>query len=95
VEFEKLDVTADPGFVLQAYSTDPGSLSHDALSLLTSWAATLDQEQALPTAAEPTTPRCQTDAEPDPRKRNGGDAAGNEKSPPGIGPYRDPRGRRD
>jgi hypothetical protein len=40
--------------VLQAYSADPGSPSHDALSLLASWAATLDQEQALPTAAETT-----------------------------------------
>ena len=52
--FERLDVTADPGLVLQAYSADPGSPSHDALSLLASWAATLDQEQALPTAAETT-----------------------------------------
>jgi transcriptional regulator with XRE-family HTH domain len=50
LEFEKLDVTADPGLVLQAYSAEPGSPSHDALSLLASWAATLDQEQALPTA---------------------------------------------
>jgi transcriptional regulator with XRE-family HTH domain len=48
--FERLDVTADPGLILQAYSADPGSPSHDALSLLASWAATLDHEQALPTA---------------------------------------------
>jgi hypothetical protein len=47
---EKLDVTADPGMVLLAYSAEPGSPSHDALSLLASWAATLDREQALPTA---------------------------------------------
>jgi hypothetical protein len=47
--FERLDVTADPGLILQAYSADPGSPSHDALSLLASWAATLDHEQALPT----------------------------------------------
>jgi transcriptional regulator with XRE-family HTH domain len=53
---EKLDVTADPGLVLLAYSADPGSPSHDALSLLASWAATLDQEQALPTADPATIP---------------------------------------
>jgi transcriptional regulator with XRE-family HTH domain len=56
LEFEKLDVAADPGLVLQAYSADPGSPSHDALSLLASWAATLDQEKALPTAERTTTP---------------------------------------
>jgi transcriptional regulator with XRE-family HTH domain len=56
LEFEKLDVTADPGLVLQAYSAEPGSPSHDALSLLASWAATLDQEKALPTAERTTTP---------------------------------------
>jgi transcriptional regulator with XRE-family HTH domain len=49
LEFEKLDVTADPGLVLQAYIAEAGSPSHDALSLLASWAATLDQENALPT----------------------------------------------
>ncbi|MDX6230708.1 MAG: hypothetical protein QOI76_4098 [Frankiales bacterium] len=56
LEFEKLDVGADPGLVLQAYSAEPGSPSHDALSLLASWAATLDKEKALPTAERTTTP---------------------------------------
>jgi transcriptional regulator with XRE-family HTH domain len=56
LEFERLDVTADPGLILQAFSAEPGSPSHDGLSLLASWAATLDREQALPTAAETTTP---------------------------------------
>jgi transcriptional regulator with XRE-family HTH domain len=56
LELEKLDVTADPGLVLQAYSAEPGSPSHDALSLLASWAATLDQEKAPPTAERATTP---------------------------------------
>ncbi|HEY2197500.1 MAG TPA: helix-turn-helix transcriptional regulator [Mycobacterium sp.] len=56
LEFERLDVTADPGLVLQAYSADPGSSSHDALSLLASWAATRDQENALPTAERTTPP---------------------------------------
>ncbi len=53
LEFEKLDVTADPGLVVQAYSAEPDSPSHDALSLLASWAATLDQEQVAP--LDPTT----------------------------------------
>jgi hypothetical protein len=47
--FERLDVTADPGLVLQAYIAEPGSSSHDALRVLASWAATLDQEKAFPT----------------------------------------------
>jgi transcriptional regulator with XRE-family HTH domain len=54
--FERLDVTADAGLILQAFSAEPGSPSHDALSLLASWAVTLDQEQALPTADQTTTP---------------------------------------
>jgi transcriptional regulator with XRE-family HTH domain len=54
--FEAMDVTADPGLVLLAYTAEPGSPSHDALSLLASWAATLDQEPARPTADETTTP---------------------------------------
>ena len=52
LEFEKLDVAADPGLVLQAYSAEPGSASHDALSLLASWAATLEVERTL-AVAEP------------------------------------------
>jgi transcriptional regulator with XRE-family HTH domain len=55
--FERHDVTADPGLVLQAYSAKPDSPSHDALSLLASWAATLDQEITLPGAARTTTHR--------------------------------------
>jgi transcriptional regulator with XRE-family HTH domain len=54
--FETMDIVADPGLSLMAYSTEPGSPSHDALSLLASWAATLDQEQALSTADETPTP---------------------------------------
>ena len=56
LDLEKLDITADPGLVLLAYSAEPGSPSHDALSLLATWAATLDQEQALPTADQTTIP---------------------------------------
>ena len=38
--FEMLELAADPGLNLLAYSAEPGSTSQDALSLLGSWAAT-------------------------------------------------------
>lgn len=38
--FEALDLTADPGLTIIAYSAEPGSPSQDALELLASWAAT-------------------------------------------------------
>jgi transcriptional regulator with XRE-family HTH domain len=40
--FEMLELAADPGLHLLAYSAEPGSTSHDALNLLGSWAATVD-----------------------------------------------------
>jgi hypothetical protein len=45
--FEAMELPADPGSSLVAYSAEAGSASQDALSLLASWAAALDQlEQA-------------------------------------------------
>jgi transcriptional regulator with XRE-family HTH domain len=41
--FEALALPADPGVTLIVYGAEPGSPSHDALRLLASWAATLDQ----------------------------------------------------
>ena len=41
--FEALDLPADPGLSLVVYTADLASPSHDALNLLASWAATLDQ----------------------------------------------------
>jgi transcriptional regulator with XRE-family HTH domain len=38
--YESMDLPADPGLTLQAYSAEPGSPSADALGLLASWAAT-------------------------------------------------------
>jgi len=38
--FEALDLTADPGLRLLAYTAEPGSPSRDALRLLASWTAT-------------------------------------------------------
>jgi len=38
--FEAMDLTSDPGLQLLAFSAAPGSLTHDGLQLLASWAAT-------------------------------------------------------
>jgi transcriptional regulator with XRE-family HTH domain len=47
LSFEALDVAADEGLRISVYTAEPGSPSHDALSLLASWAATVGQtEQA-------------------------------------------------
>lgn len=47
--YESLEVTADQGLRLNAYSAEPGSPSQDALNLLASWAATLDQHNQAET----------------------------------------------
>jgi transcriptional regulator with XRE-family HTH domain len=41
--YEALDLAADAGLRISAYSAEPGTPSDDALRLLASWAATLDQ----------------------------------------------------
>jgi len=41
--YEALEFPSDPGLTLVAYTAEPGTPSHDALSMLASWAATLDQ----------------------------------------------------
>jgi transcriptional regulator with XRE-family HTH domain len=43
--FEAMDLPADPGLSIVAYSAEPGSSSEDALRLLASWSATLDQTE--------------------------------------------------
>ena len=43
--YESMDLTADEGLVLTAYSPEPGTPSHDAIELLTSWVATEHQRQ--------------------------------------------------
>jgi transcriptional regulator with XRE-family HTH domain len=43
--FESLELTADQSLRLNAYSAEPGSPSQDALNLLASWAATIDQPE--------------------------------------------------
>jgi transcriptional regulator with XRE-family HTH domain len=43
--FEALDLPADAGLRISAYTAEPGSTSEDALRLLATWAATLDQAE--------------------------------------------------
>lgn len=57
--FEAMPLPADPGLTLTAFSADPGTAAHDALNLLASWAATLQQTEhsdgtdTTPTADDP------------------------------------------
>ncbi|MCW2804026.1 MAG: binding protein with helix-turn-helix domain [Propionibacteriaceae bacterium] len=44
--FEAMDLPADPGLSLVVYTAAPGSASADGLTLLASWAATLDRADA-------------------------------------------------
>jgi hypothetical protein len=41
-----MELPADPGLTMHVYSAEPASPSADALDLLASWAATLDQTAA-------------------------------------------------
>ena len=45
LSFDAMDLPADPGQSVVVYSAEPGSASEDALSLLASWSATLDQTE--------------------------------------------------
>ncbi|HTJ72009.1 MAG TPA: helix-turn-helix transcriptional regulator [Actinospica sp.] len=46
--YDAMELPADPGLTLIAYSAEPGSASQDALDLLASWAATLEAEAGHP-----------------------------------------------
>ncbi len=46
--FDAMDLPADPGLTLTAYSAEPGSPSEDGLRLLASWAATVAVDPARP-----------------------------------------------
>jgi MmyB-like transcription regulator ligand binding domain len=51
LDYNALDLPADPGQVIVAYTAKPDSPSHDALTLLASWAASSAETDAN-TAAE-------------------------------------------
>jgi len=44
--FEAMELVADPGLTMFVYTAEPGSKSEEALHLLGSWTATLDEEEA-------------------------------------------------
>jgi transcriptional regulator with XRE-family HTH domain len=50
--FEAMELPADPGLSLIVYGAEPGSTSEDALRLLASWAATLDQAETSSTTQQ-------------------------------------------
>ncbi len=52
LSYEAMELSADTGLTMFAYSTEPGSRSDEGLNLLASWAATLDQEETA-RATEP------------------------------------------
>jgi hypothetical protein len=41
--YNRMELSADPGLMIIAYTAEPGSKSAEALSLLGSWAATVEQ----------------------------------------------------
>jgi transcriptional regulator with XRE-family HTH domain len=50
LSFEELPLPADTDLTMTAYTAEPGSTSHDGLSLLASWAATLNRTDPAETA---------------------------------------------
>ena len=52
LSFESLELAADTGLTISAYSAEPGSPSEDALNLLASWAATIDREEQVSQTAD-------------------------------------------
>ena len=50
LSFETLQLTADKGLTIAAYTAEPGSKSEEALHLLASWTATLEHAKTAPTA---------------------------------------------
>jgi transcriptional regulator with XRE-family HTH domain len=50
LEYDALEIPADPGQTIIAYSAEPGSAARDALDLLANWAATYHQADQPDTA---------------------------------------------
>ncbi|MEU0484417.1 helix-turn-helix transcriptional regulator [Streptosporangium sp. NPDC006013] len=51
LDYESMDLHADPGLNLTVYTAAPDTPAHDALRLLASWAATLDAAGDIDTAS--------------------------------------------
>ena len=52
LSFNRLEVSADPGLMIVAYTAEPGSRSAEALGLLASWEATEEESRPAPTDPE-------------------------------------------
>jgi transcriptional regulator with XRE-family HTH domain len=50
--YEALELPADPGLTIFAYTAEPNSPSHDALNLLASWTSTPNHASAVPAEEE-------------------------------------------
>ena len=50
LSFNRLEVSADPGLIIVAYTAEPGSRSAETLDLLASWAAT--EEAGTPATSD-------------------------------------------
>jgi hypothetical protein len=48
LSFNRLDLAADHGLTIFTYAAEPGSRSEEALRLLGSWAATVDDAESAP-----------------------------------------------
>jgi transcriptional regulator with XRE-family HTH domain len=48
--FDAMELPADPGLTLTAYSAEPGTPAEEKLQLLASWAATIEQQKPTPVA---------------------------------------------
>jgi hypothetical protein len=46
LSFNRLDIAADHGLTLFTYAAEPSSRSEEALTLLGSWAATVDRDES-------------------------------------------------
>ena len=46
--FDAMELPADPGLTLTAYSAEPGTPAEEKLQLLASWAATIEQQEQAP-----------------------------------------------
>jgi transcriptional regulator with XRE-family HTH domain len=51
--YEAMEFPSDPGLTLLVYTAEPSSPTADALALLASWAATVDQESRADAAPQP------------------------------------------
>ncbi len=63
LEYDALELPADTGLTIMAYSAEPATPARDALNLLASWAATIDQNNISDSETHPTSaPRPGTSA---------------------------------